>query len=147
MTTSGLRLRHPAFRGVPPRAIVPAPIQPISHRTLMPYTRALIAEAIGTFALCFVGLLAIANPSILGATGGAALGTIALAHGLTIAVMVAALSQHSGAHFNPAVTFGFLITRRMEPLKAGLYFAAQIFGATLGSALVAAMYDFGAVAP
>jgi MIP family channel proteins len=60
-------------------------------------------------------------------------------------VMVAALGHHSGGHFNPAVTIGFLVTRRMDPARAGLYMAAQLLGAVLGSGLVAAMYDFGAV--
>lgn len=111
----------------------------------MPHFRALIAEAIGTFALCFVGILAIANPGIVGEGGAPALGTIAFAHGLAIAVMIAALGHHSGAHYNPAVTFGFLVTRRMDPVKAGLYMAAQIAGATLASGIIAGMYGFDPV--
>lgn len=106
----------------------------------MPHTRALIAEAIGTFALCFVGILAIAHPAVVGGDPGG-LAAVAFAHGLIIAVMVAALAHHSGAHFNPAVTFGFLVTRRMDPVKGALYVAAQLVGATLASGLIAAMFD------
>jgi aquaporin TIP len=106
----------------------------------MTHARALIAEAIGTFALCFVGLLAISATDILDASGPAPLVVVALAHGLIITVMVATLAHHSGAHFNPAVTFGFLVARRITPAKAGMYVAAQIGGALLASALVLAMY-------
>jgi aquaporin TIP len=111
----------------------------------MTHARALIAEAIGTFALCFVGLLAISGGDILDASGPAPLVVAALAHGLIITVMVAALAQHSGAHFNPAVTFGFLITRRMTPAKAGLYVASQLAGALAASGLVSLMYGPEAV--
>ena len=79
--------------------------------------RALVAEAIGTFALCFVGILAINADAFSGADGTASLASIALAHGLTIAVMVAALGAISGAHFNPAVTAGFVVTGRMAPAR------------------------------
>ena len=106
----------------------------------MTHARALIAEAIGTFALCFVGLLAISSQALVGSSEPTPLVGVALAHGLTILVMVAALAHHSGAHFNPAVTFGFLVTRRMAPLTGGLYMAAQVAGATLASLLVAALY-------
>ncbi|HEU0012221.1 MAG TPA: aquaporin [Longimicrobium sp.] len=91
--------------------------------------RALVAEAIGTFALCFVGILA-----AFSSRGD--LTVVALAHGLIIFVMVAALSAHSGGHFNPAVTLGFVATGRMSPLRGAGYVLAQIVGAVLGSAAV-----------
>lgn len=103
--------------------------------------RALVAEAIGTFALCFVGILAINVDAISGTEGTASLATIALAHGLTIAVMIAALGALSGAHFNPAVTAGFVATGRMTPVRGAQYAAAQIAGAVLASLIVG--YLFG----
>lgn len=84
------------------------------------------AEFVGTFALVFVGVGAIAN--------GAELLGVAVAHGLVIAVMASAVGHISGGHFNPAVTFGFVVTRRMAPALAGVYWLAQ-----LGGALVAAL--------
>ena len=81
-------------------------------------SRAALAEAIGTFALTFVGLLAISGVAVAGGAGAPSLATIALAHGLTILVMVAALGAVSGGHFNPAVTFGFMAVGRM-PAGAG----------------------------
>ena len=92
------------------------------------------AEAIATFALCFVGVLAIAAP-------GGSLVTVALAHGLTIAVMVAAVGAVSGAHINPAVTFGFVITGRMGLAKGGLYWIAQLAGAAIAGFLLLAILD------
>ena len=63
-----------------------------------------VAEFIGTFALIFIGVGVIANHSNLESNSG--LLAVALAHGLTIAVMVSATGAISGGHLNPAVTFG-----------------------------------------
>jgi aquaporin TIP len=108
--------------------------------------RPLVAEAIGTFALCFVGILAINVDTISGADGTGSLATVALAHGLTILVMVAALGAISGAHFNPAVTAGFVVTGRMAPVRGAQYLAAQLAGAALASLLVAWPFGFEVVA-
>jgi aquaporin TIP len=94
--------------------------------------RALVAEAIGTFTLCFVGILAINNAP----GGGLGLTAVALAHGLAILVMVAALGALSGGHFNPAVTFGFMVTRRMTPQRGLMYWGAQLGGAVLAGLLL-----------
>lgn len=109
-------------------------------------TRALTAEAIGTFALCFVGVLAINVDAISGGEGAASLATIAFAHGLTIMVMVAALGAISGAHFNPAVTAGFVVVGRMTPVRGAQYMGAQIVGAVLASLLVAWLFGLDVVA-
>jgi MIP family channel proteins len=105
-----------------------------------------VAEAIGTFALIFVGVLAITAVRIAGAPATAAdLASIGLAHGLTIAVMVAALGAVSGGHFNPAVTFGFVVTGRMNPALGLLYWAAQLAGASGAGLLLAALFGPGLV--
>jgi MIP family channel proteins len=108
-------------------------------------TRALTAEAIGTFALCFIGILAINVDTISGNEGTASLTTIAFAHGLTIMVMVAALGAISGAHFNPAVTAGFVATGRMAPVRGAQYAGAQIAGAVLASLLVGWLFGLDVV--
>ena len=102
--------------------------------------RALTAEAIGTFALCFIGILAINTDAITGGTGTASLTTVAFAHGLTIAVMIAALGALSGAHFNPAVTAGFVATGRMTPVRGAQYVGAQVVGGALASLLLAFLF-------
>lgn len=90
--------------------------------------RAMIAEAIGTFTLVFIGVGAIANDAgLLG---------VAFAHGLAIAVMVAATAAISGAHLNPAVTVGFLVTGRISIIGALSYVAAQLVGATVAAGLL-----------
>lgn len=108
--------------------------------------RALTAEAIGTFALCFIGILAINADAFGSADGAGSLATVALAHGLTIAVMIAALGALSGAHFNPAVTAGFVATGRMPARRGVMYMGAQIGGALLASLLIAWLFGRDAVA-
>src|SRR5947209_19387924 len=106
-----------------------------------------VAELIGTFALSFIGVLAIVGADAAGAPKGTAnLTSIAFAHGLAIAVMVAALGAVSGGHFNPAVTFGFVITRRMNLGSGLLYWIAQLLGASAAGFLIAALFGPGMVA-
>ncbi len=92
--------------------------------------RHFVAEFIGTFALVFVGGAAIMIAKDSGSTSG--LLEIALAHGLILAVMVSALMRISG-HFNPAITLGFLATRRIDPMMAGVYIVAQVIGAIVAA--------------
>jgi len=101
------------------------------------------AEFIGTFALVFVGSGAL----ILAASPEYHMGLldVALAHGLIFSIMVTATMRISG-HLNPAVTFGFLVTKRIEPVMAGLYIVAQLLGAILAAYMLkwlfpAAMFD------
>jgi MIP family channel proteins len=94
------------------------------------------AEFVGTFALVFIGGGAIAAAQ---ATGGA-LVSVALAHGIILAVLVSATMRISG-HFNPAVTAAMLVTRRIEPVMAGLYVTAQLI------ASVAAAYALKVLLP
>lgn len=87
-----------------------------------------VAEALGAFALCFVGVLVISN--------GADLTGVALSYGLIVAVMVAALGHVSGGHFNPAVTLAYLLARRIDPALAGVYWAAQFVGGLVAAVIV-----------
>ncbi len=96
--------------------------------------KALVAEFVGTFALIFVGVGAIAADHISG--GGLGLTGIALAHGLTIAVMVSATAAVSGGHLNPAVTFGALVTGKIDAGAAVGYVVAQCLGAVVGATLL-----------
>jgi aquaporin TIP len=96
------------------------------------------AEFVGAFALLFIGMGSIAVHADL--TG------VALAHGLAIGIMVSAVGHISGGHFNPAVTLGFLATRRIEPRLAGIYWAAQLLGAVAASLLVRWLFPGDALA-
>ncbi len=96
------------------------------------------AEFVGAFALLFIGMGAIALQADL--TG------VALAHGLAIGVMASAVGHISGGHFNPAVTLGFLVTRRITPALAGVYWVAQLAGAVAASLLVKWLFPGDALA-
>jgi aquaporin Z len=82
---------------------------------------ALIAEFIGTFALVFIGAGA-------GALQVGGLVGVALAHGFTLAVIAFAYGHISGAHINPAVTFGLWVGRTIDTLTAITYIVAQLLG-------------------
>ena len=84
----------------------------------------LVAEFVGAFALCFIGIMAIAQAG----NGGAALIAVALAHGIILAIAVTATMPTSGGHLNPAVTFSFLITGKIKPGAAMGYIIAQLLG-------------------
>jgi MIP family channel proteins len=101
-----------------------------------------VAEAIGVFMLCFVGILAILN---LGGQQGGLTG-IALAHGLAILVMVAALGHVSGGHFNPAITLGLLLGRQIDPLPAVGYWISQLLGGLLAALVIGSAYGTEVVA-
>ena len=94
--------------------------------------RSLAAETFGTFALVFAGCGAImvdAKDGVLGQLG------IALSFGLVIMVMIYAIGHISGAHFNPAVTLAFALTRHFPWPRVFLYWGAQVVGA-IAAALV-----------
>jgi MIP family channel proteins len=92
------------------------------------YLRRGAAEFVGTFALIFVGAGSIAFARTLT--------DIALAHGLVIAVFVSAFGFISGGHFNPAITLGFLVTKRIAPMLALWYWIVQFGGAALAALLL-----------
>jgi len=96
----------------------------------------LAAEFIGTFALIFFGAGSICADQYLHGAGGPGLLGIALAHGLAIGIMVSALGHISGGHFNPAVTIGIWVTKRLSTIDAMLYWAAQLAGATAAAFLL-----------
>ena len=92
-----------------------------------------VAEAIGTFALVFAGCGAIvvnARTDALGHVG------IALTFGLVIMAMIFALGHISGAHFNPAVSFAFALTRHLPLPELLAFWAAQLAGAFAAIGLV-----------
>lgn len=101
-------------------------------------TRSALAEALGALALIFLGAGSIIADQITAGKVGPV--GIALAHGLAIATMVAAAGHVSGGHFNPAVTLGFVATRRM-PVGTGItYVLAQLLGASVGALLLTAVF-------
>ena len=95
------------------------------------------AEFIGTFALVFVGSATIITSPLL--SQQAAVVNIALAHGLILSIMITATMRISG-HLNPAVTAAFVVTRRIEPMMAVVYWIAQFSGAIIAAYALKALY-------
>lgn len=90
-------------------------------------SKPMVAEFVGTFALTFVGIGAIAANAISG--GALGLVGIALAHGLALAVAITATAAISGGHINPAVSVAAWITGKLPTSKLPGYVLAQCAGA------------------
>ncbi len=102
------------------------------------YVTPVLAEFVGTFVFVFIGAGSIVTNTFLHGTVG--LIGIALAHGLALSIVISALGATSGGHINPAVTIGFLITRRIIRLLGILYIMAQLAGATLAGLLLRTIF-------
>jgi len=98
----------------------------------------LFIEFTGTFTLVFAGAGSICADQSLRANGQTNVGLlpIALATGLAMGVMVSAVGHISGGHFNPAITAGFWVTRRLGTMKALFYWIAQLLGALAAAFLL-----------
>ena len=97
--------------------------------------RAAAAEVIGTFILVFTGTAVAVAASLGRATAGGAYDSlaVALAFGIALLIVVAALGHVSGAHVNPAVTFGLAVGKQFPWRYVPMYMSAQLVGACLGA--------------
>lgn len=101
---------------------------PVSANAAVPANRRAVAakalaEGIGTFAMVLFGC-------------GAAPGAAPFVFGGIVATMIYALGHLSGAHFNPAVTVAFAVSRQFPWRQVPAYVAAQVLGAILAAALL-----------
>ena len=91
----------------------------------------MLAECLGTFWLvlggCGTALFAGAYVGFLG---------VAIAFGLTVIAMAYGIGHVSGAHLNPAVSFGVFVNGRMSFKDMLLYWVAQIVGAIIAGAVL-----------
>ncbi|MEO6458601.1 MAG: MIP family channel protein [Chloroflexia bacterium] len=99
------------------------------------------AEFIGTYALVTAGCGAIITNNLTGALTHVG---VALTFGLVIMVMIAATGHISGAHFNPAVTIAFALTRHFSWRDVPVYIGSQLAGAIAGALTLRVL--FGPVA-
>jgi aquaporin Z len=99
--------------------------------------RALVAEAVGTFILVFMGSLGIATVFTLVGEMDPVIAQlyVPFTFGLGLLAAIAIGGHVSGGHFNPAVTLGALFDGRVTPVSAVGYVVAQIIGA-LGASLL-----------
>ena len=98
--------------------------------------RKLVAEAIGTAVLVFVGVgVATLSFGFKFAGGSVSSGVVAtaLAFGIVLLGLAYVLGPISGCHVNPAVTLGFVVSGRMELGQAVGYWIAQFVGGMVGA--------------
>lgn len=109
---------------------------------MKPIPIACVAEFLGVCALCFFGCgsVIVGLGKLPGATEAiaptASLATVAFAHGLILFAFIAGCGYISGAHFNPAVTFGAVIAGKCDGQRAIAYVIAQLLGAACGAGLL-----------
>ena len=92
---------------------------------------AYVAEGIGTFGLVFAGCGAIMIDTL--SHGAITHVGVGLVFGLIITVMIYAFGHISGAHFNPAVTLAFVLTRHFPVQRLVGYWSAQLIGAIMAA--------------
>src|SRR5262245_27631788 len=88
-------------------------------------SRATVAEALGTFAVGFLGSLASAGWVLVGGESGGLM-QVAFAHGLTLTVCLAGLGRFAQGYFNPAVTLGLLGAGRLGVVSGAMALAGQL---------------------
>jgi glycerol uptake facilitator-like aquaporin len=113
----------------------------LSNR-LTPDQKKFVVEVIGTFiVVVFATGSVVIDSKMHGALG---ISFIAFAPFVGIAVCVYMFGKISMAHFNPAVTIGFLITKHITKIQLVYYLCAEIIGALLGSLFVKYAIGFNA---
>ena len=104
----------------------------------MDMSRKLAAEFIGTFWLvlggCGAAVLAAGVPDL-----GIGYAGVALAFGLTVVTGAYAFGHISGAHFNPAITFGLVVGGRFSMKDAAGYWIVQVAGGIAAGAVLLAI--------
>jgi aquaporin-4 len=103
------------------------------------FWRSVIAEALGTLLLIFVGCgscLSWEDPNRIPKSDYNPVVQIAFCFGISVATIVWGIGHVSGGHINPAVTSAFFITRRISFAKAIFYIAAQCIGAIFGALIL-----------
>lgn len=101
---------------------------------LTPNQKKFIAEVIGTFIMVVFATGSVVIDSRL--HGALGIPFIAFAPFVGIAIGVYIFGKISMAHFNPAVTLGFLITKHITKIQLLYYVTAETIGAVLGTLFV-----------
>jgi aquaporin Z len=101
------------------------------------------AEVLGTFTLVFIGMLSILSAGVL---QGPLHVAVAFGFGLALLAGLYAFGEISGGHYNPAVSLGLFLDRRLLASDLVGYWIAQFVGAILAALAVLAAFDQDAVA-
>ncbi|PTA42707.1 MIP/aquaporin family protein [Micromonospora sp. RP3T] len=102
--------------------------------------RRYVAEFLGSLLLIFFG---VGSAVFARVQGGVVV--VALAFGFTMLALVYTMGPLSGSHINPAVTLGVLLSGKISPLGAVLYWVAQFAGATVAAFVIWALTRWGDV--
>jgi aquaporin Z len=105
--------------------------------------RKYLAELVGTFILVVIGSMSLVAAK---ATGAPILLVVPFGFGLGLLAAIQSAGYVSGGHFNPAVTVGALLDRRIDVMNAVGYIIAQVIGAIAASGIVLLIADQEAVA-
>jgi MIP family channel proteins len=97
-----------------------------------------LAEALGTFFLVFAGTGSIIINHLT--QGSVTQVGIGLTFGLVVLVLIYAIGPISGAHFNPAVTIAFVISRYFPKSEALAYIISQLLGAITASLVLLLLF-------
>lgn len=98
------------------------------------FWRAVLAELVGMTFFIFLSLsAAIGNKEYSSPDWEV---KVSLTFGLAIATLAQSLGHISGAHLNPAVTIGMLVSCQISVFKAVMYIIAQMLGSALASGIV-----------
>nr|AOS89751.1 aquaporin [Helix pomatia] len=106
------------------------------------FVRAVLAEAVGTAMLVIVGCGSVSTLN-KGLHPGAETMAVAFSFGFALAMIIWMFGHISGAHVNPCVSIGFLVTGHVSLLKTICYIIAQVAGAIAGAGLLKAIIPSG----
>jgi MIP family channel proteins len=106
----------------------------VQDRGLAAYIAELVGTLILVFAIGVVVTLFVATTTQ--AQTGSDFAVVGLVHGFVLFGLIITLGSVSGGHFNPAVTLGAALLRRIDPVDAAVYILAQLSGGVLGALLV-----------
>lgn len=106
----------------------------LSERLAMHHVRGSIAEFIGTFALVFFGAgsIILTHESV----GAGSLVSVALAHGMILAVFVTGCMYVSGAQFNPAVSVALILIGKQSAQRGTIFIATQLLAAASAAGML-----------
>ncbi len=104
--------------------------------------RKYLAELVGTFILVVVGSMTIVAAGMMSVP---VLIVVPFGFGLGLLAAIQSAGYVSGGHFNPAVTLGALLDKRIDVMNAVGYWVAQVIGAIAASAVVLLVADQAAV--
>lgn len=104
--------------------------------------RKYLAELVGTFILVVIGSMTIVAAGTMGSPVQA---VVPFGFGLGLLAAIQSAGYVSGGHFNPAVTVGALLDRRIDVMNATGYIVAQVIGAIAASGVVLLVADRAAV--